>query len=314
MKNKYNLYHIAGYVLLASIIYFFVDLEKFIDDLNSISLFSAIILIIAVTIDRFMMAMKWMHLCSALNMTSSYFQFLKIYYVTTFLGNWLPISIGGEVYKAARLSRFEKSQDVLASMFVEKIIGFFSSLTFAWSGLFYITFNLSNENLVTLFYILTGFTVTAIIVIWASLHSNIQEIFLKLLDRFKIGKYIRELSTAYSSYKDHSEVLILNFLIALFECALQLAIMCGVGLALNIDIPLPLLVSIIAVTEFIRRIATLLDGWGLATALQVIMYTLVGINAEQALLIALLGQAVYVVAGLPGGFLLLTDRWDKCQV
>ncbi len=44
-----------------------------------------------------------------------------------------------------------------------------------------------------------------------------------------------------------------NFLIAIFETALQLTIMCGVGLALNIDIPLPLLASIIAVTEFIRR-------------------------------------------------------------
>lgn len=313
MKNKYNLYHFAGYVLLAIIIYFAVDIETFIDNLSKISLSTAIILIIVATIDRFTMAIKWMHLCSALNIMSSYLQFLKIYYVTTFLGYCLPTTIGGEVYKAARLSRFEKSHDVLASMFMEKIIGVFSTVTFAWAGGLYITFNLSSENSTTLFYILTGFTVAAIIVTWASLHSAVQEKILKLLDRFKIGKYFEKVIAAYSGYKNHPQILMWNFLIAIFETALQLAIMCGVGLALNVDIPLPLLASIIAVTEFIRRVAILLDGWGLATALQIFMYSLVGITVENALLIALLTHAVHFVASLPGGILLLTDRWDKSQ-
>lgn len=311
MKIKYNLFHLAGYILLAFIIYFTVDLETFIVHLNKISLSAAIILIIVATIDRLTMAAKWMHLCSALNITSGYFQFLKIYYVATFLGYCLPTSIGGEVYKAARLSRLEKSHDVLASMFMEKIVGVFSTVTFAWAGVLYITLNLSSENSATLFYILTGFTITALLVTWASLHTVIQEKIAKLLYRFRIGKYIEKLTTAYTGFKNHQKVIFWNFLIAIFETALQLAIMCGVGIALNIDISLPLLASIIAVTEFIRRVAILLDGWGLATALQIFMYSLVGITVEHALLIALLSHAVHFIASLPGGIVMLTDRWGK---
>lgn len=313
MKNNYKLYHIVGYILLALIIYFYVDLETFIDHLNRISFSAAIALIFVATIDRFTMAAKWMHLCSALNISTGYFKFLKIYYVATFLGYCLPTSIGGEVYKAARLSRSEKSHDVLASMFMEKIIGVFSTVSFAWAGVLYITFNINCENSDTLFYILTGFTVAAIVVTWASLHSTVQQKTINFLSGFRLEKYFKKLTTAYSDYKNKQRVIFINFIIAIFETSLQLVIMSGVGIALNMDISLPLLASIIAVTEFIRRVAILLDGWGLATALQIFMYSLVGITVENALLIALLSHAVHFVTSLPGGILMLTDRWDKKQ-
>lgn len=244
-------------------------------------------------------------------MTTGYLQFLKIYYVTTFLGYTLPTVIGGEIYKAARLSRFEKSHDVLASMFVEKIIGVFSTISFAWVGVLYITYNLDNENAVTLFYILTGLTITALLVTWVSLHPVIQGKLIQLLSRFRIKRYIEKLTTAYSSYKSHRRIIAWNFLIAIFETALALSIKCGVAITLNVEVPLLILVAIIAITEFIRRIAIILDGWGLATALQIFMYSLVGMTVEQALLIALLSHAVHFTAALPGGVLILTDRWDK---
>jgi len=311
VNSKYNFYHIVGYVLLAVIIYFAVDLETLIAHLYEISLPAAILLVILATVDRFTMALKWKHICSALSMATKFSQFLRIYYVATFLGYCLPTSIGGEVYKAARLSRFEKSHDVLASMFMEKIVGIFSTVTFAWAGVLYITFNLSNENSTTLFYILAGFTIAALLATWASLHATVHEKIIKLLGKFQIGKYIEKLTAAYSGYKHHQQVIFWNFLFAIFETALQLSIMCGVGIALNIDIPLPMLASIIAVTEFIRRVAIILDGWGLATALQIFMYSLVGITVTDALLIALLSHAIHFIASLPGGILILTDRWDK---
>ncbi|MDX2505061.1 MAG: lysylphosphatidylglycerol synthase transmembrane domain-containing protein [Gammaproteobacteria bacterium] len=311
MINKYKLYHIAGYLLLALIIYFAVDPATLFDDLKKISLPVAIILILVATIDRFTMAAKWMQLCSALNFSTRFFQYLKMYYVATFLGYCLPTSLGGEVYKAARLSRFEQSHDVLASMFMEKIVAVFSTVSFAWAGVLYITFNLTSEKSAILFYILAGFTVTALLATWASMHPLVQGKIISLLSKYRIGKYFEKLTSAYSSYKQQLEVIFWNFLLAIFESSLQLAILCGIGIALNIDVPLPILVSIIAITEFIRRIAIILDGWGLATALQIFMYSLVGISVESALLIALLSHAVHLVASLPGGILMLTDRWDK---
>ena len=311
--DKRKLFHILGYLLLALVIYYSVDFDSFVEYLGKFSLPVAIILILAATIDRFTMAAKWMHLCSALKMTTGFYQFLKIYYVASFLSYCLPTSIGGEVYKAARLSRTENSHDVLASMFVEKIVGIFSTVSFAWAGVLYITFNLSSENSSTLFYILVGCTFAAISLTWLSLHPVAQGTTIRLLGKFRLAKYIEKLAEAYSGYKNHPGILIQNFFIALFETALQLSIMCGVALAMDIDIALPLIASIIAVTEFIRRVAIILDGWGLATALQIFMYSLIGITAEHALLIALLSHAVHFSASLPGGLIMLTDRWDKPQ-
>jgi hypothetical protein len=167
VKIKSKFFHIAGYILLASFIYYSVDLEELAGHIYKISPVSAFILILVATIDRFIMAAKWMHISSALKFTTHYFQFVKIYYVATFLGYCLPTTFGAEVYRAARLGRSEQSQDVLASMFMEKIIGVFSTVVFAWAGVLYITFNLSNENSTTLFYILTGCTVAALFITWA---------------------------------------------------------------------------------------------------------------------------------------------------
>lgn len=298
-------------MLLAIVVYFTVDLRKFTDHLAMISASALMLLVIIATLDRFVMALKWQQLCAALKMTSGYIRFLKMYYVATFLGYCLPTSLGGEVYKAVRLSKFENNHDVVASMFMEKIIGIFSTVSYAWIGVLYIAFKYGGENSSQLFYILVGFTVTSIIVTWASLHATVQKKALSLLGNNRIAKYAEKLTASFSDYKNHQGVIYGNFLIALFESLLQLTIMCGVALALQLDIPLLMLASIIAVTEFVRRVAIVLDGWGLATALQIFMYGLVGITGAQALLIALLSHAVHFVASLPGGVLLLTDRWDR---
>ena len=301
----------AGYLLLAVIIYYTVDFSAFLDQLNRISASAVAILVAIATLDRFTMALKWKQLCAALGIQSGFYRFLKIYYVATFLGYCLPTSLGGEVYKAVRLSKFEKNHDVVASMFMEKIIGIFSTVTFAWLGVLYIAFNFGGENAGTLFYILIGFTIAAIVATWASLHAGIQEKILGLLGKSRFSRFIEKLTTSFSGYKNHMGMIGWNFLIALFESILQLAIMCGVALALDLDIPLPMLMSIIAVTEFVRRVAIVLDGWGLATALQIFMYGLVGVSGAQALLIALLSHAVHFIASLPGGILMLTDRWGE---
>ena len=311
MNKKYKYFHIAGYILLAVIIYFTVDFRNFSDHLEMISVNAAVFLVAIATVDRFAMALKWKQLCAVLKIKSGFFRFLKIYYVATFLGYCLPTSLGGEVYKAVRLSKFEKNHDVVASMFMEKIIGIFSTVTFAWIGVLYIAFNFGGENSTTLFYILIGFTISAMVITWASLHATVQDKVLGWLGKSRFSKFIEKLSVSFSDYKNHAGVIGWNFLIALFESILQLSIMCGVAIALDLDIPLPMLVSIIAVTEFVRRVAIVLDGWGLATALQIFMYGLVGISGAQALLIALLSHAVHFIASLPGGILMLTDRWDK---
>lgn len=311
MNNKYKYFHIAGYILLAIIVYLTVDFRKFIDHLGMISVNAVILLVFIATLDRFVMALKWKQLCDALKMSSKYVRFLKMYYVATFLGYCLPTSIGGEVYKAVRLSKFENNHDVVASMFMEKIIGIFSTVSFAWIGVLYIASNFGGENSRMIFYILIGFTGVAAIITWASLHATVQEKVLGLLGNNRVSTYVEKLSASFSDYKNHLGIIYGNFLIALIESLLQLLIMCGVAMALNLDIPLPMLASIIAVTEFVRRVAIVLDGWGLATALQIFMYGLVGITGEQALLIALLSHAVHFVASLPGGILMLTDRWGK---
>jgi uncharacterized membrane protein YbhN (UPF0104 family) len=199
VKTSNRLYHLLGYILLTIVIYYTVDFESFTVNLKQVSLPAILVLLILATADRFTMAFKWMHLCTALNLDPKFSRFLKIYYVASFLGYCLPTTLGGEAYKAARLSRYEDGHKVFASMFMEKIIGVFSTVFFAWAGSIYISFSLPNENSALLLYGLLGLTTLAVGATWASLHTGLQSIIIKISSRFRIGKTLEKLTVAYSS-------------------------------------------------------------------------------------------------------------------
>lgn len=300
-----------GYILLATIIYNTVDYVTFAKQIKQFTTPTILILLTVATVDRFVMAYKWMHLCVALKLEAKFSRFLKMYYVASFLGYCLPTSLGAEAYKAARLSRYENGHKVFASMFMEKIVGIFATVSYAWVGVLYLSFSIEASNSCLLFYILIGVSIFALGATWASMHPGMQNIIISLGGRIGIAKSLKKLTEVYGSYKTQKITILLNYIVALFESALQLFIMCGVAIELNSKASLLVLISIIAITEFVRRAAIILDGWGLATALQIFMYGLVGITGEQALLIALLSHAIHFTASIPGGGLMLTDHWDR---
>jgi len=301
---------IAGFILLAAIAYYTVEFSDFLNGLKKLSLPAIAILLFLGTVDRFIMAYKWHLLCQALGMTTPFHRYLSIYYVSTFIGYTLPTSMGAEVYRVARLGRTESGTAVFASMFMERLVGAISNIFFAWGGALYLSISIQSENMDTLFTLLIGSTILVILVTIASFHPSLHRFTLDIAKRLKFGLLLQKFTTAYAEFGNQKRALITNIGWGIIETGLQLIMLTGVAVALQIELSITILLAIIGITEFIRRVAIILDGWGLATALQLFMYGLVGLNGAEALLIALLGHALLFFSGLPGGLILLLDRWE----
>lgn len=303
---------LAGLSLLAVILYYMVDFDEFTSQLRAFTPSALAIFFVIATIDRLVMAYKWRHLMVALGVYLPLGRYVSTYYVCTLLGFCLPSTIGGEAYRAAKLSCHSDAHSTIASMFMEKIIGTFSTVTYAWLGAIYLIYHLENGDFNPLLTILICFSLLVVLIVTGSFNKGVQHYVIVKIERFRFGKSAKKLIDAYGSYQKQKIALAQNYLIALIESGLQLIITCGIGIVLGIDAPIYMLASVIAVTELVRRTIMVVDSWGIGTSLQILIFGLAGISGADALIMSLLARAIFFIASLPAIVFLMTDQqWRR---
>ena len=196
-----------------------------------------------------------------------------------------------------------------ATMFMEKVVGAMATVSIAWVGMAYILMEIEHEQSMAVFYMMLIVTLLSIGCALLSLHPAIHSFILDKVSGFKRAKFINKLSEAYSDFTNAKMALFYNYLMSVAETLLQLMITCIVGLALGIEMSILLFSSVIAVSELIRRLAVMFDGWGLATGLQIVLYSMAGVTAAEALALVLVTRAVHFFVSLPAVFVLLGDKW-----
>ena len=99
-----------------------------------------------------------------------------------------------------------------------------------------------------------------------------------------------------------------NLCLAFAEQTLQILILYLCALAIGVDVSAWLLVSVLTVSQFLRKFAIVLEGWALGEFVVVLTCALAGIDQTQALAFSLLGHVVGMVVSLPGAALMAMTR------
>ena len=90
--------------------------------------------------DRILMAYRWLGLLSSLGraLRPPFHILIRIFFISTFVGTFLPASVGGEAFRAFSLTRHRVSgPDAIASVFMDRMMGVLSVLILgAGGGLF----------------------------------------------------------------------------------------------------------------------------------------------------------------------------------
>jgi glycosyltransferase 2 family protein len=95
--------------------------------------------VLLVFVDRALMAERWIHLLCIIDPRARprLGRLLEIFFVSTFVGTFLPASIGGDAVRAYSLSRENVScADAVASVFMDRMLGVASLLLVGVGGLF----------------------------------------------------------------------------------------------------------------------------------------------------------------------------------
>ena len=299
---------ILGLVLLAVLAWRFVDFGEFARSLSVLGPWAVVGLLAVSIVDRFLMAGKWAHLGRAMGLPVPFSEYAASYWAASFLGYFLPTTLGGEIYRGYRVSRVAgRNSDVLATMILEKLLGILATILFAWAGLAYLLFAGLTPAAREIFLVLLVVTGVAMALFVASFVPVTHEWALSLFERIGGGGPIRKISAAYTSFRGRPGAVVANLGLAIVENAVQLALTWGAAVALDIGVDPLIFLAIVAVTQFLRRITMIFDGWGLSEALRLVTYGLIGVSGSDTLAIALVGHATMALASVPGALVFFRD-------
>lgn len=305
-------------IVLIAILIYWIDFENFINSVKHANYFYIFIAFIIVTFSRLLMAYKWNILLKVKGINLSLFEVTKIYYISNFLGLYLPPTIGGDIVRAYYITKKKyQISDIISSIVVERIIGLLVLLLFAVIGgvffyLFFGDFRFDIKNILILFIVIFFIIFTFF---YVSLDKNISNKILNRCDKFIsdtiAGRLIHKLKKMYVSYllyKNAKIALFIFFLLTSLEVFSYILRSYVVAQALNVEIPFIYLFSFVPIIMALIRLPISLNGFGINEGGFVFFLSLIGISKTTGFSVGLIDHLIVLIAILPGGIFYLFDQ------
>ncbi len=282
----------------------FVDFGDVVRILSRVPVHWIVFALALMTIDRCLMAWKWLILLRALDVRTSFKTVLRLYYQGTVSGIFLPNSFGGDLLRAYWVSESAgTTHRVYASLAMEKVIGLLSTINWAFIG--GSVFLLMRWHEVSITWIAMGLSAALLVnsVFVFSLRPYSRAFVMRRLEyasRSRVIGFFHRLYEAYAEYGDCRRVLIWNGLMTFAEQGLQMFIFLILSWGLGIHVSVVLFLAVCAIHLLFYRLPISPNGWGVGEVTAIGLYGLIGVSSASAFALVFLAHVLHVIAVLPG--------------
>jgi uncharacterized membrane protein YbhN (UPF0104 family) len=240
-----------------------------------------------VVADRIFMAGKWGILLAAQGLMRSLGELIRIYFVASFYGSFLPTGVGGDLIRVIQVKRGkEEVGRATASVVMERLLGFIASaiLVVICLGIFVLGVRRDLVPVlgVVLLVLLAGVAGLA----WV-LHG-------------RLPARVARFAEAFRAYAGHRRALLSFTGLSLIEQLAPVLANYAVARALGLDLSFTAAFIIIPIVIFVVRIPISLDGLGVQEGLYVTLFAYAGLSPSESFLLSLVGRVVTLVGMLPG--------------
>lgn len=306
-------------VSLFALLFYTVDTEEFKTALlNSNPTFVAIAYAIGI-VDRILMAYKWNILLRARGISISLYKATTTYLTSTFLGLFLPTTVGGDGVRAYAVAKEGyNSGDVISSVVMERILGMLALMLFVMGSISLSVFMLGQRffpSIDTLFWWVTGFFVLSVALLVVTFNASVASRGLKLLDglgRFKLGqkvlKLLNSVTNSYIGYSRNKKEMGLFFALCMVENLFPIAWTYLLARAFQIEVDPFYFFILVPIVLILRRLPLPTpDGAGIHEGAFVYLLSLIGVAAEKGLLLGIATHLLVIALVLPGGIFFLLN-------
>jgi uncharacterized protein (TIRG00374 family) len=265
--------------------------------------------VVLVLIDRALMAYRWIVLLCIVSPAQRppLGRLLEVFFVSTFVGTFLPASIGGDAVRAYSVSRDEVTgSDAVASVFMDRMLGVASLLVMGIPGLFFARDLAANRA------VLAGLAVTASVSL-ATILMIFSERFglwcARLISVVPVRTLQRTAHSIVGSIRRYADFhwRLLNVLFASIGVQILRVVQAYcLGRSLGIDVGLAAYFAFIPVILLIMLLPITVNGLGTSQAAFVWFFARVGVANAPAFVLSLLFVGLGIVGNLPGGILYAT--------
>ena len=273
----------------------------------------AALLVIA---DRALMAYRWLVLLRPLPGAAhlSLGAVMRIFFISTFVGNFLPATVGGDAVRAVMLAREGVPvAGSVASVFMDRVLGVLSVLLVALVGLAFAQHLASHPAVIAAIgFTLAGCAATAAVVFSARAAALVEW----MVDRApwpavtRVSRSLLEAVRSYgSSHRELLNVLVGSIGVQLFRIVQAYCL----GRAIGIAAPLTIYVAFIPIILLVMLLPVTINGLGTSQLAFVELFATAGVARAPAFTLSVLFVALGIVGNLPGGLLYLRGGLDRSE-
>jgi uncharacterized protein (TIRG00374 family) len=262
-----------------------------------------------VLVDRTLMAYRWLLLLCTIEPSRRppLGRVIRIFFVSTFVGTFLPASIGGDAVRAYSLAREQvAATDAIASVFMDRALGVASILMLGGLGL------LIARDLAATPIIRDALAVTALLclgVVLIVFSTRVARLAVRVIESIRLARLHRigiGLIEAVQRYAHHHGSLLAVLATSLGVQLLRVAQAYLLGRSLGIELGFGAYVAYIPLILLVMLLPITVNGLGTSQAAFVWFFARSGVAAPAAFTLSVLFVALGVVGNLPGGLLYAT--------
>lgn len=304
--------------LMAVLVFFMVDLPAAGRALAGANWWYLALLALWLTADRLLMAYKWRLLAVCRSMAVSHWQSIRSYYLASFAGSFLPVTLGADALRVGALTGDGRSSEALAaSVVVERALGFVASAVAALIGLA-LLLTLGDNLPRRVLWITVGVLLLGALAVLLSLSALARRLAEALRsrtrERGKLLAWLGRFFSAYSAYRGHVGTLSAFVLLSIVEQAAPVGAAWLSALAIGVDLPLVKAAAVVPVAILLARAPVSLSGFGMVEGLYVAFFSLVGVDATSAFLLGFLTNLASLATATPGALFYLSGGLNSREL
>ncbi len=254
-------------------------------------------------IDRALMAYRWFVLLRPLERERlpPFGVILETFFVSTFLGTFLPGSIGGDAVRAYSLSRHGVPLgDSMASVFVDRMLGILSLLLMALLSLS-LARDLGSDRAILAGLAAAAFAcAVAAMLVFSSAAEARFEALVARVPRESIRRVPSQILGSLRRYAHHRRALILVLVASLAVQILRVIQAYYLGAAMGLAQPLSIYFAFVPLILLVMLLPVTVNGIGTSQAGFVWLFARVGTPAPEAFVLSVLFVGLQFVGNIPG--------------
>ena len=294
--------------LISAVFWYIGDIRQIFDVLKRADPLLTLAALIAITLDRALMAYKWIYLLHSHNQPLAFLNGMKIYCAAAMWGIALPSTIGADAIRTYLTVRTGlDSKTVITSIIVERMIGFIASLILALISIGILNSQINLDDKFNSLLWLAALLLIASIGIFAMsfsrhLYRLMHDKWLKRFSNISVFGKLERLHQSYLNYALKKKELGIFFGMSFAEQFFSFIISWLIAQSLGVDVGLLFLAGVIPVTLLLARLPISVDGIGVVEAIFVLAMSAVGIAPAEAVSIAFGARILQIIAWLPWWF------------